>query len=324
MSAPPVLSVSDLTVVFDTGRGPLTAADRVSFELGEGRTMCVVGESGCGKTVTAQSLLGLLPGQGRITSGSVMMRGRDLLTMPDRELRRLRGNEISMVFQEPMTALNPVFTVGFQVAEVIRRHQRLRWRAARRKATEVLEMVGVPAAEERYDAYPHELSGGLRQRVMIAMALACRPSVLIADEPTTALDVTIQAQILDLLARLQEDLGMSTLLITHDLGVVAETADDVVVMYAGQVVEVAPARPLFEEPAHPYTQALLASVPRPEATDGGRLRVIAGQVPDLARLPAGCRFVDRCEQAFGPCRRKVPELRRVAKDHEARCYLVEE
>ena len=324
MDARPALSVRDLTVVFDTDRGPLLAADHVSFDLREGRTLCVVGESGCGKSVTALSLMRLLPEAARVVEGRVELSGRSLLELPERELRKLRGDEISMVFQEPMTALNPVYTVGYQVSEVIRAHQGLRRAPARRKAIEVLEMVGMPGAEERYDAYPHELSGGMRQRVMIAIALACRPSVLVADEPTTALDVTIQAQILDLLARLQGDLGMATLLITHDLGVVAETADDVVVMYAGQVVEAAPSATLFETPAHPYTRALLRSVPRPSHRAGARLEAIPGTVPDLARLPTGCRFADRCPQVFGPCRDAVPGLRAVGPEHVARCLLVEE
>lgn len=323
MAEPPVLAVTDLTVVFPTDRGTLTAADRVSFAVPEAQTLGIVGESGCGKTVTALALLRLLPAEGRIAGGRVELRGRDLLAMRERELRRLRGNEISMIFQEPLSALNPVLTVGNQVIEVIRAHEHLRRRAARRKALEVLEMVGVPAPEERFDAYPHELSGGLRQRVMIAMALACGPSVLVADEPTTALDVTIQAQILDLLARLQEDLHMATLLITHDLGVVAEAAHDVVVMYAGQVVESSSAEALFESPAHPYTEALLASVPRRGSAPGEHLPVIPGTVPDLTKSIAGCRFADRCPKVFGRCRAEPPELFRAGEGHLSRCFLVE-
>ncbi len=323
MAAEPVLVVEDLTVVFSTPRGPLAAADRVSFSVPESRTLGLVGESGCGKTVTALALLRLLPGGGRITSGRVALRGRDLLSMRERELRRLRGSEISMIFQEPLSALNPVMTAGAQVVEGIRAHERLGRRAARRKALEVLAMVGVPAPEERFDAYPHELSGGLRQRVMIAMALACGPAVLVADEPTTALDVTIQAQILDLLARLQEDLHMATLLITHDLGIVAEAAHDVVVMYAGQVVESAAAEALFDAPAHPYTRALLASIPRPGAEPGAHLPAIPGSVPDMTRSLVGCRFADRCPEVFGRCRQEPPELRRAGERHHARCFLVE-
>jgi peptide/nickel transport system ATP-binding protein len=309
-------------VQFATEQGPLTAVDGVSFTIAEGKATCLVGESGCGKSVTALSLLRLVPPPGRITGGQVLYHDRDLLTLPERELRTIRGNEISIVFQEPMTALNPVFSIGSQVVEVIRAHQGLRRREARDKAIQVMEMVGMPG-EERFDAYPHELSGGMRQRVMIAIALACRPTVLIADEPTTALDVTIQAQILDLLARLQLDLGMAVLLITHDLSVVAEFADDVAVMYAGQVVETAPAARLFDDPRHPYTQALLESVPRPPRPAGERLATIPGAVPDLLHLPPWCRFADRCPRVFEPCTLDEPELRRVDDEHRARCFLVE-
>jgi peptide/nickel transport system ATP-binding protein len=318
----PALTVRDLTVEFATERGPLTAVDRVSFAIAEGKATCLVGESGCGKSMTALAILRLVPPPGRITAGEIFFHDRDLLKLSERELRKLRGDELSIIFQEPMTALNPVFTIGTQVVEVIRTHQDLGRRAAREKAIQVMEMVGMPGAE-RFDAYPHELSGGMRQRVMIAIALACRPTLLIADEPTTALDVTIQAQILDLLSRLQQDLGMAVLLITHDLSVVAEFADDVAVMYAGQVVETAPAASLFSVPRHPYTQALLESVPRRRRRPGERLATIPGAVPDLLDLPAGCRFADRCPRVFEPCTIDAPDLRRVDDEHRARCFLVE-
>jgi len=320
---PPVLAVSDLTVVFETDRGALRATDGVSLDLQQGRTLCLVGESGCGKSVTALAIMRLLPRSAEVLGGRVELHGRDLLALTERELRGVRGREISMIFQEPLSALNPVITVGAQVSEVIRAHQGLSRKAARRKAVEVLEMVGLPAAAERYHAHPHELSGGMRQRIMIAAALACGPAILIADEPTTALDVTIQAQILDLLCRLQQDLGMATLLITHDLGIVAETADDVVVMYAGQVVERAPSESLFASPCHPYTQALLRSLPRPDRGGDGRLWAIPGSVPELTTIPQGCRFADRCEHVFAPCRREDPELRKCAEGRFARCHLVE-
>jgi len=317
------LEVLDLTVVFETDDGPLVAAKDVSFSLERGRTLCIVGESGCGKSATALALLKLLPPYGRIESGRVELEGQgDILGLTERQLQSIRGNEISIVFQEPMTSLNPVHTIGRQVVEVIRAHEHLSRGKARNKAIEVLEMVGFADVVQRFDAYPHELSGGMRQRVMIAMALACRPSVLIADEPTTALDVTIQAQILDLLASLKRDLGMAVVLITHDLGVVAETADDVVVMYAGRVMERATAETLLTQPAHPYTQALLASVPRPDRHRGGRLPVIPGAVPDLLALKEGCTFADRCTHVFEPCRETEPGLRTVSEGHDVRCYLV--
>ncbi len=322
MPSEPPLAVRNLTVQFETDRGPLTAADNLSFELEEGKTTCLVGESGCGKSVTALALLRLVPPPGRIIGGEISLQGQDILSLPDRELRRLRGREISIIFQEPMMALNPVYTVGVQVSEVLRTHLRLRRRPAKERALQMLDMVGLPAFE-RYDAYPHELSGGMRQRVMIAVALACRPTVLIADEPTTALDVTIQAQILDLLARLQEDLGMAVLLITHDLSIVAEVADDVVVMYAGEVIEKASVDTIFRDPRHPYTEALLRSIPQPPLIAGERLATIPGTVPDLARLPKGCRFADRCRHSHGQCTKERPSLARVDESHYARCFLVE-
>jgi peptide/nickel transport system ATP-binding protein len=289
----PLLEVRDLHTRFDTQAGPLRPVDGVSFELSAGGTLGVVGESGSGKTMTALSILRLLPtASGRIESGQISFAGRDLLALPEREMRALRGKHIAMVFQEPMTSLNPVYSVARQIGEVLWLHEGMNKRAARARTIELLQVVGIPDPERRVDAYPHELSGGMRQRVMIAMAIACRPQLLIADEPTTALDVTIQAQILELLARLRRELGMAVLLITHDLGVVAEFAEEVLVMYAGTVVERAQAEVLFSAPQHPYTQGLLASAP---SRQGGktRLATIAGVVPDLAHLPGGCRFRER-------------------------------
>src|SRR5438128_8387311 len=297
----PLLRVRDLKTYFVTeqGSGTARAVDCVSFEVQPGETLGIVGESGCGKTVTSLSILRLIPEPpGHIRPGSfIEFEGRNLLTLEPRELRAIRGNRIAMIFQEPMTSLNPVFTVGDQIAEAAIVHQRLSRRAARARAVEMLTLVGIPDPQERVDHYPHQMSGGMRQRVMIAMALICRPQLLIADEPTTALDVTIQAQILELLDRLQRELGMAVMLITHDLGVVAGTADRVVVMYAGQVVEQAPTVELFAHPVHPYTEGLLAAVPRLDAPSlslrtGGRgpLHRIPGQVPAATAWPDGCRF----------------------------------
>ncbi len=296
MSAPPLLEVRGLTTAFP-GRGggpPVRAVDDVSFELSAGETLAIVGESGCGKSMTAFSLLGLVPSPGSIACGSVRFEGQELVGLPERALRKLRGARISMIFQEPMTSLNPVYTVGAQIGEVLRLHRGLSRRAAKARAVELLGLVGIPSPEARVDSYPHQLSGGMRQRVMIAMALACEPTLLLADEPTTALDVTIQAQILDLLRRLQSELGMSILFITHDLGVVAEFASRVVVMYAGRVVERASATELFRDPRHPYTRGLLASVPPLGGEKPRRLATIEGTVPSLAALPEGCRFASRC------------------------------
>jgi oligopeptide/dipeptide ABC transporter ATP-binding protein len=303
----------------------------------EGATLGIVGESGCGKSVTALSILRLIPQpHGAIERGSIELRGRDLLRLSEREMQDVRGNEISMIFQEPMTSLNPVYTVGAQVVEAIRLHQKKSRREARDRAIEMFRVVGIPAPETNVDAYPHELSGGMRQRVMIAMALACEPSLLIADEPTTALDVTIQAQILELIAKLREELAMSVLLITHDLGVVAEVASHVIVMYAGRVVESASIVKLFQRPRHPYTRGLLRSLPsfdlhdlRLPPTQGRRPRlpVIEGIVPDLMALPPGCRFADRCPMVTGECRIAEPELLRVREDdpsHLSRCIRMDE
>ncbi len=339
--APPVplLRVRDLVTSFRTEEGVLRAVDEVSFEVPEGGTLGIVGESGCGKSVTALSILRLIPHpQGKIEHGAIELRGKNILELSEREMQDIRGNEISMIFQEPMTSLNPVYTVGTQIVEAIRLHQKKSRREARERAVEMLRLVGIPTPETNVDAYPHQLSGGMRQRVMIAMALACEPSLLIADEPTTALDVTIQAQILQLIGRLREQLGMGIILITHDLGVVAEVASHVVVMYAARVVERAPVAKLFAHPRHPYTRGLLRSLPsfeapaatalRPDGKPGRRARlpVIEGIVPDLRHLPPGCRFADRCPMMIPACNEGEPALRPVFGDteHLARCIRAEE
>jgi oligopeptide/dipeptide ABC transporter ATP-binding protein len=290
------------------------AADRLSFHVDEGETLGLVGESGCGKSITALALLRLVPPPGRITAGRIIYKGTDLTALPEKHMRHYRGKEIALVFQEPMAALNPVFTVGYQIAEGLIVHKMMRKREALKEAARLMEIVRIPDAARRARDYPHQLSGGLRQRVMIAMALACRPSLVIADEPTTALDVTIQAEILDLLRRLKDEYRLSLILISHNLGVIAETADRIAVMYAGRIVETAPVRELFSAPGHPYTVGLLRSVPR--LGEGGldargrkkRLSAIPGQVPDLARLPAGCAFHPRCPDVMPECRDTEPAL----------------
>jgi peptide/nickel transport system ATP-binding protein len=306
----PLLAIRDLVTEFRTDRGVVRAVDGVSFEIPRRGTLGVVGESGCGKSVTALSIMRLVASPpGRIASGHIEYAGKDLLALSLDEMRAIRGNRVAMIFQEPMTSLNPVYTVGDQVGEAVRLHQKKSKAEARTLAIEMLRLVGIPAPEDRVDNYPHQLSGGMRQRVMIAMALACKPDLLIADEPTTALDVTIQAQILDLLKSLQRELGMSILLITHDLGVVAETCDEVVVMYAGRVVERAPTRELFAQPRHHYTAGLLRSVPAYGDTDHGqRLQEIKGMVPALWDLPKGCKFADRCPAVQQKCRDTEPPL----------------
>ncbi len=327
-----LLRVEHLTTAFHTDRGTLRAVDDVSFSLKKGETLAVVGESGCGKSVTALSIMRLIPSPpGRIESGKIDFLGKELTSLPEPEMRKVRGDKISMIFQEPMTSLNPVYSVGAQIVEAIRIHRKVSRRAARERALKMLDLVGIPSPAERIDAYPHQLSGGMRQRVMIAMALSCEPELLIADEPTTALDVTIQAQILDLLRRLQEELGMSILFITHDLGVVAEFANDVVVMYAGRVVETGSVRSIFADPLHPYTQGLLASVPPMDSSrsDGKprRLPTIDGVVPDLAHLPKGCRFADRCAlHASGSidadrCTSEEPRFTAREDGRGARCHF---
>jgi peptide/nickel transport system ATP-binding protein len=310
----PLLRVTDLAIGFETQRGYARAVDGVSFELAAGETLGIVGESGCGKSVTALSLLRLIPvPPGRYEQGSIELNDRNLLAIPEREMRSVRGKEISMIFQEPMTSLNPVYTVGSQIVEAIQLHSDTAKREARTQTIELLTRVGIPAAEQVIDAYPHQLSGGMRQRVMIAMALACSPKVLIADEPTTALDVTIQAQIMDLLARLQRDLGMALIFITHDLSLIAEQAKRVAVMYAGQIVETGDVLEVFRAPRHPYTRGLLASLPSraPARTPGaprGRLPVIPGMVPDITQRPSGCLFRDRCDRAIDTCASSAPTL----------------
>jgi peptide/nickel transport system ATP-binding protein len=308
-----LLEIRDLVTEFRTDQGPVRAVDRVSFEIPARSTVGLVGESGCGKSVTALSIMRLIASPpGRIAGGTIRYAGKDLLALRPAEMRAIRGNRIAMIFQEPMTSLNPVFTVGDQVGEAVRLHQGRSRREARAVAIEMFRLVGIPSPEDRVDAYPHQLSGGMRQRVMIAMALACKPDLLIADEPTTALDVTIQAQILDLLRSLQRELGMSILLITHDLGVVAETCDEVVVMYAGRIVERARTEALFAAPRHHYTAGLLRSVPSygdgDEVVERARLLEIKSMVPALTELPAGCKFEDRCPAAQPRCRTEEPAL----------------
>jgi peptide/nickel transport system ATP-binding protein len=318
----PLLDVHDLHTHFETDEGIARAVDGISFAVQRGRTLGIVGESGCGKSMTALSILRLVPPPGRIVGGAIAYRGEDLLRLPERAMRRVRGKEIAMIFQEPMTSLNPVFTIGSQIAEAVRLHQRLDRRATRQRVIEALRLVEMAEPERRADSYPHELSGGMRQRAMIAMALACEPSLLIADEPTTALDVTIQAQILDLLRGLRERLGMAMILITHDLGIVAEQADDVVVMYAGRIVEQAPVLEIFERPRHPYTVALMQAVGRLGGPRQHYLEALAGTVPSLLRLPSGCRFRDRCPLAIDDCARVDPPLEAKAPDHLAACIRV--
>ena len=316
-----ILSVKDLRTYFRTESGNALAVDGVTFEEPAGKTLALVGESGCGKTVTALSLMGLVPRPpGFHPSGEVIFEGRDLLRLPLGELRKIRGNRITMIFQEPMTSMNPVFRIGSQMTAAIRQHRDVSRAEARQRAIELLEKVGIPAPGERIDDYPHQLSGGMLQRVMIAMALACDPALLIADEPTTALDVTIQAQILDLLRRLQSENGMSILLITHDLGIVAEMADEVAVMYAGKIVEYGPTRTLFAGRMHPYTQGLFESLPGMHQR-GARLHTIQGIVPPATRFPEGCRFHPRCPRVMPVCRESEPRLLEMQEGHRAACWL---
>jgi len=324
MSAAALLEVSDLRTQFRSGNEIARAVDGVSFVLGRGETLAIVGESGSGKSVTALSVMRLVPAPpGEITAGSVMFNGKDLLRLPERAMRRVRGNEISMIFQEPMSSLNPLLTVGEQIAEVARAHRGLGRAAAWRHAIDMLARVRIPDPALRAEEYPHRLSGGMRQRVMIAMALACHPSLLIADEPTTALDVTIQAQILALVLELQRELGMGLILITHDLGVVAQTAQRVIVMYAGRKVEEADVETLFAHPRHPYTSGLMASIPAVPALglkDNARLIEIPGMVPSLTNLPAGCAFAPRCARAIPRCHQEYPPLESFGAGHLAACW----
>jgi len=322
MSAP-LLEVENLIVESVTDDGVVRAVDGVSFCIDAGETLGLVGESGCGKTVTGLALLGLVPSPpGRVVSGSIRLDGRELLGLDDKAMRSVRGSLISMIFQEPMTALNPVFRIGNQMTDVLQRHQKLTRRQARTTAIEMLAKVGIPAPERRIDDYPHQLSGGMRQRVMIAMALSCGPRLLVADEPTTALDVTTQAQVLEQMASLQQELGMAMILITHDLGVVAESCRDAVVMYSGKVVEQAPVSELFDCPRHPYTFGLLASIPRVRDEQLKQLPVIDGMVPDPLCLPDGCRFAERCDKARDFCQLAQPELKAIGHTHsKVACYV---
>jgi len=315
----PLLSVQNLTTVFDVPGHPVVAVDNVSFEIRKSETLGLVGESGSGKSVTAFSILQLLQHPGRITGGRVLFQGRDLLALPENEVRKIRGAGIGLIFQEPMAALNPVMRVGAQISESLIVHGLANKREARDRAIDLLRAVRIVEPETRVDDYPHQLSGGMRQRVMIAVALACRPPMVIADEPTTALDVTVQAQILELLREMKNTFDVSLLLITHDLGVIAETADRVAVMYAGRIVEQGPVRDIFRKPLHPYTQGLLASIPG-EGT-GARLRAIEGVVPNLATLPPGCTFAPRCPYRMEVCTTAVPALVDIDPGHSVRCYL---
>jgi peptide/nickel transport system ATP-binding protein len=320
VTAPALLAVENLHVAFEGDRGSVTqAVAGVSFTLARGRTLGIVGESGCGKSVTALAIMRLLPRPNTRVSGAVLFEGRDLGQLPERTMQDLRGNRLAMIFQEPMTSLNPSFTVGDQIGEALQRHRGLSAAAARRAAIGMLERVRMPSPEVRVDEYPHKLSGGMRQRVMIAMALACAPALLIADEPTTALDVTIQAQILELLAKLREETGTAVILITHDLGVVAETCDEVAVMYAGEIVELASAEDLFEAPQHPYTVGLLGSIPLLNVTRQ-RLTTISGGVPALSGAFVGCRFAGRCPFAEARCRAEPPPLAAVGSGRLSRCW----
>jgi oligopeptide/dipeptide ABC transporter ATP-binding protein len=317
-----LIDVRGLRTHFFTEDGVVKAVDGVSFSIPRGKTLGIVGESGCGKSVTSFSILRLVSPPGRIVEGEVLFEGRDLLKLPEEEMRGIRGHRISMIFQEPMTSLNPVFTVGFQIAEAARLHLGMDKARARAHAIEMLDRVRIPSAATRVDEYPHQMSGGMRQRVMIAMALACNPKLLIADEPTTALDVTIQAQILDLLKKLQTELGMSILIITHDLGVVAEVADQVAVMYASKVVESGDAGKIFRSPRHPYTEGLLHSIPRLETPRGTPLNVISGTVPNPLHFPSGCKFHPRCSKAVEACKSVEPALKDLTPGHRVACDVV--
>ncbi|MGB7919790.1 MAG: ABC transporter ATP-binding protein [Desulfobacterales bacterium] len=316
-----LLDIQNLKTHFFVRGQVAKAVDDVSFSVRSGQTLGLVGESGCGKSVTAHSIIQLIPEPpGKIVGGKIFFDGTDLLDLSERQMRRIRGNRISMIFQEPMTSLNPVFTVGEQVGEVIRLHQHISRKETRRRVVEIFQLVGIPAPQKRLSDYPHQMSGGMRQRVMIAMALACNPKLMIADEPTTALDVTIQAQILDLMNNLKEETGAAILFITHDLGVIAEMAQHVAVMYAGKMMEYAEVETLFADPKHPYTEGLMQSIPvLGRKTKDGRLSTIKGVVPSLFSLPDGCLFSDRCPDVFADCRRIEPDMYGVGDNHTARC-----
>ncbi|MEZ6186484.1 MAG: ABC transporter ATP-binding protein [Planctomycetota bacterium] len=319
-----LLELRDLRTYFDTDRGTVKAVDGVNLSIGKGKTLGIVGESGCGKSVTAYSIMRLIPDPpGRIAGGQIVFDGKDLASLDEADMRKIRGNRISMIFQEPMTSLNPVYTVGDQISEAIQLHQHKDSDEAWELALDMLKQVGIPAAEERIHNYPHEMSGGMKQRVMIAMALVCRPALLIADEPTTALDVTIQAQILDILRRLQAEIGMSIWFITHDLGVVAEMAHEVAVMYCGKVIERADVKTLYKSPRHPYTLGLFKSLPQGTHQSGKRLETIEGAVPNPLDLPPGCRFAPRCSHAIEDCTRAEPKLVPCEDGHLVACIRVE-
>ncbi|MCS7462083.1 ABC transporter ATP-binding protein [Paenibacillus doosanensis] len=319
-----LLQVNHLQTAFRTDKGEVISIDDVSFSLKPGETIGIVGESGCGKSVTSLSIMRLLGSKGRIRQGEIRFGGADLTGMTEAQMREIRGNEISMIFQEPMTSLNPVFTIGHQMGESIRLHLKMKPKETRAYAIEMLKKVGIPRPEAIVDEYPHALSGGMRQRVMIAMALSCKPKLLIADEPTTALDVTIQAQILELMKKLRQDSGTAIMLITHDLGVIAEMADKVIVMYAGQVVEETDVFTLFDEPKHPYTKGLMSSIPHIDSGMDERLASIPGTVPSLHQMPQGCRFHTRCPYAVERCLQQAPPLMQSGANHLARCWLAEE
>ncbi|MGE5333851.1 MAG: ABC transporter ATP-binding protein [Nitrososphaerota archaeon] len=316
-----LLEVKNLQTHFYTRSGVAKAVEDVSFTLDESETLGLVGESGCGKSVTSLSIMRLIGPPGKIVGGEVLYKREDILDMDQEDLYKLRGGQIAMIFQDPMTSLNPVLPIGFQIAEAVKAHLKLDDTAAMNRAAEMLERVRIPEARRRLKDYPHQFSGGMRQRVMIAIALSCNPQILIADEPTTALDVTIQAQVLDLMKGLATEFRTATLLITHDLGVVAGTCDRVCVMYAGRVVETAPTASIFKMPAHPYTQALLAAVPRPEQRRGERLAAIGGQPPSLVNLPPGCPFAPRCRKAQPRCRKELPLLENVGPNQRAACFF---
>lgn len=317
-----LLQVKDLKTYFFTDDGVLKAVDEISYDLHEGETLGLVGESGCGKSVSALSLLRLIPyPPGRIMGGEAIFEGKDLLKMSEEEIRHIRGNKIAMIFQEPMTSLNPVLTIGFQIGEALELHRGFDRKGARQEVIRLLRMVGIPDAERRIDDYPHQFSGGMRQRVMIAMALSCNPKLLIADEPTTAVDVTIQAQLLEVIKELTSRLGTAVILITHNLGVVARHVNRMAVMYAGRIVEIGPSREIYRQPRHPYTIGLLASVPRLDQPRKARLIPIEGQPPDLIHLPPGCPFVPRCTYRMERCFTERPELREVGPDHRIACWV---
>ncbi|GIN94783.1 peptide ABC transporter ATP-binding protein [Siminovitchia terrae] len=318
-----LLEVKNLSIYFNTEKGQLTAVDQLSFSVQRGETVGLVGESGCGKSVTSESILRLHDERKTGYEGEILFKGKDLLKVPTKEMLNIRGNEVSMIFQDPMSSLNPVLTIGHQIAESIRKHQKLSKEKAYEKVIDLLRLTGIPSPEKRAHEYPHKLSGGMRQRVMIALALACEPELLIADEPTTALDVTTQAQILELIQDLKERYNMGTLLITHDLSVVAEVCSRVIVMYLGQIIEEADVPSLFSNPLHPYTRGLLKSIPKMDGDRSQKLHVIPGKVPSLQQIPNGCRFADRCEYATEICRIKDPEMTEVSTTHRVKCWNFE-